>query len=997
MSRLKIAAFLVLAAMSALLLVSSLTQFAGGASRTVIRVENAGQDPDAPPISLGAPNGGMSREEFMLRRAEYIGLRRGFDKDHLVDPKLRQTAIATMEAQQQRVAAMPKSRAKDVLTAAWTEIGPNPIPNGQVIDGPQLAVSGRTVAIAVHPTNPNIVYVGAAQGGLFRTTNGGATWTPLLDNAMSLAIGAIAIAPSQPDTIYVGTGEPNFSADCFFGVGIYRITNASTVSPVVSGPFNKDAASADVFTGTSVGKIAVDPTNPNNIFVGTTFGIGGIGGALPAPRPPFGIFRCTNATTAAPVFEKLSGVGSSNSLNVTDVVIGPDDPNRVVVAASDPFGVGGAGIYLTTDALAATPTFGLTQAVAGTDRVELSINRVGATTTIFAATGEGNGRVYRSLTGGASFTTQITNGFCGGQCFYDVAIAVDPGNANRVYLGGTGAGTTFAFSTDGGASFNGSESGLHTDSHVIAVAPSLPSTLYFGSDGGIYKSTDSGATWSTLNNTTYRATQFMSIAVHPTDPNFSIGGTQDNGTNFYQPNATWTRADFGDGGYSLIDQNAPDTVNVRMYHTYFNASALQGYATVPDVPSAMEGNWDFVGCSNNVPGNGIPCGAPVLFYAPLEQGPGNPNAIYYGTNVLYRSIDSGTNHTPVSQAFGAAISAIGISLQNDNVRIVGLRNGNLFGTTTGANPLTNLDPTNAVPNNFIGRAVIDPNNVNIAYVTLSGFGVTNVWKTTNLNGAPPTWTAASGSGGNMLPQAPVNAFIVDPTDSNALYAGTDIGVFTSTDAGANWTPFGTGLPRVAVFDMAMQPTSRTLRIATHGRGMWQIALPGAFQLTTAVSRKTHGSAGTFDVALPLTGNPGIECRNSGGNHTLVFSFSNSVVSGSASVISGTGSVSGSPTFSANTMTVNLTGVTNVQQIAVKLSGVTDSAAHVLPDNTVNMIALAGDTTANKAVNSGDVSQTKTQSGSLVGASNFRNDVTTDGSINASDVSLVKTRVGTAVP
>ena len=927
MSRLKIAVLIVFAAMSASLFVFSFTQFAGGAAQSVARIENAGQDPDSPPISLGPPNGGMSREEFMLRRAEYIGLRRGFDKNHPADPKLRQAAIAAMEAQQQRLASMPKSREKDILTAVWTELGPNPIPNGQVVTGPGLAVSGRTVAIAVHPTNPNIVYVGAAQGGLFRSTDGGATWTPLLDNAMSLAIGAIAIAPSQPDTIYVGTGEPNFSADCFFGVGIYRITNASTASPVVSGPFNKNGASADVFTGTSVGKIAVDPTNPDNIFVATTFGIGGISGGFPSPIPAFGIFRCTNATTASPVFTRLSGVGSSNSLNITDVVVDPGDPNRVVVAASDPFGVGGAGIYLTTNALDATPIFGLTQAVTGTDRVELTINRVGGTTAVFAATGEGNGRVYRSLTGGASFTTQITNGYCGGQCFYNVAIAVDPGDANRVYLGGTGTTATFAFSTDGGTSFTNSESGLHTDSHVIAVAPSLPSTVYFGSDGGIYKSTDSGATWSTLNNGTYRATQFMSVAVHPTDPNFSIGGTQDNGTNFYMPNATWTRADFGDGGYSLIDQNAPDTTNVRMYHTYFNATTLEGYATVANTGSAMDGSWTFRGC-NSVAGNGIPCGGAVLFYAPLEQGPGNPNTTYYGANILYRSSDTGLNHTPVSQTFGVPISAIGISPQNDNVRIVGIRNGGIFGTTTGSAALTNLDTGNAVPNQFIARAVIDPNNVNTAYVTLSGFGVTNVWKTTNLNNAPPTWVAAAGSGGNTLPQAPVNGFIVDPTNSNALYAGTDIGVFTSTDGGANWTPFGTGLPRVAVFDVAIQPTSRTLRIATHGRGMWQIALPGALQLTTAVSRKTHGGAGAFDVALPLTGNPGIECRNSGGNHTLVFSFTNNVVSGSASVISGTGSVSGSPTFSANTMTVNLTGVTNVQQIAVKLSAVTDSMAHV---------------------------------------------------------------------
>ena len=747
MSRSKIVFLIVLGAASALLFISSFTRIAGGAAQTPVRIEDAGEDPDAPP---GQPNGGPTREEFMLRRAEYIGLRRGVDKNHPANPKLRQAAIATMEAQQQRVASMPKSREKDTLTAAWTELGPNPIPNGQSIAGAALAVSGRTISIAVHPTNPNIVYVGAAQGGLYRTTDGGATWTPLLDNALSLAIGAVAIAPSQPDTVYVGTGEPNFSNDCFFGVGVYRITNASTASPVISGPFNKTVINLDVFSGTSVSKIAIDPTNANNIFVGTTFGVGGIGASFPATTPPFGIWRSTNATAASPTFTRLS-LGSNDLLNITDVVVDPGDANRVVAAASDPFGVGGAGVYLTTNALAATPTFGLTQAVAGTARVELAINRVAGTTAVFAATGEGFGRVYRSLTGGASFTTQITNGYCGGQCFYDVAIAVDPGNASRVYLGGTGTTTTFGFSTDGGASFTNSQNGLHTDSHVIGVAPSLPSTIYFGSDGGIYKSTDSGATWATLNNTTFRATQFMSLAVHPTDPNFTIGGTQDNGTNFYMPNATWTRADFGDGGYSLIDQNAPDTTNVRMYHTYFNTTSgppggpLLGYATVSTTASASDGNWTFRGC-NGVAGNGIPCTGAVLFYAPIEQGPGNPNTTYFGANILYRSSNTGLNHTPVSQNLTNPISAIGISPQNDNVRIVGQSTGGIFGTTTGSATLTNLDGGNAVPDQFIARAVIDPNNVNTAYVTLSAFGVTNVWKTTNLSSPSPIWNAAAGGG-----------------------------------------------------------------------------------------------------------------------------------------------------------------------------------------------------------------------------------------------------------
>jgi len=171
------------------------------------------------------------------------------------------------------------------------------------------------------------------------------------------------------------------------------------------------------------------------------------------------------------------------------------------------------------------------------------------------------------------------------------------------------------------------------------------------------------------------------------------------------------------------------------------------------------------------------------------------------------------------------------------------------------------------------------------------------------------------------------------------------------------------------------------------------------QLTDAVSRKTHGVAGTFDVDLPLTGSVGIECRSggAGGNHTFVFAFTNNVVSGNATVTSGVGNVSGPPTFSGNTMTVNLTGVSDIQQITVTLSNVTDCFGSVLPDTPVSAGMLIGDTTGNRTVNASDVAQVKGQSGAPVDATNFREDVTVNGSINASDVGLVKANVGHSLP
>ncbi len=829
----------------------------------------------------------LNKEEFMARRSEAIGFRRGIEKNIPFDPSKRIVAIRQMEEQKMRLASRTNTNHRNALSA-WTEIGPNPIPNGQVVSGPQLPVSGRTISIAVHPTNPDILYVGTAQGGLYRSLNGGTTWVPLLDNALSLAVNTVAIAASQPNTIFVGTGEANFSADSYFGVGIYRIDNANSATPTITGPIG-----SSVFTGRAVSKIVVHPTDPNIIFAGSASGIGGIGAASNNSLANRGLFRSTNALSASPTFTQLTLTGlAAQTRNIVDMVMDPGNPDRVLCTVGDSFSAGEGGVYLSTNALAAIPTFVRTfTAGVGTtaSRTELALHRsVGGVVTVFAASGFNGGTVQRSVDGGATWIQRIDNNFCGGQCFYDIAVEVDPTNADRVYLGGVGTTTTFTISNDGGTSFTSSASGLHTDSHVITVAPSLATTIYFGSDGGIYKSTDAGATWASLNNSTFRATQFMSLAIHPIDPNFTIGGTQDNGTNFYQPNGTWTRADFGDGGYSLIDQGAINNVNVDMYHTYFNNTSLKGYATVSLTASATEGNWVFRGC-NSAAGNGIPCGGAVLFYAPIEQGPGSPNTVYYGANILYRSADKGLNHTAVSQNLTNPISAIGISPQNDNVRIVGQSTGGIFGTITGSAILTDLDAGNVIPNNFIARAVIDPNNVNTAYVTLSAFGVVNVWKTTNFNNAAPTWTAAA----TGIPNVPVNAFVVDPANSNNLFAGTDIGVYTSADAGVSWIPFGTGLPIVAVFDMAIHPVTQILRIATHGRGMWQIPIGGVVcnvsgsgtttpvtcfgntngTATVTLTGDGSGAPGTYTVdggaPQAYATNPFTVTNLAAGNHTII--------------------------------------------------------------------------------------------------------------------------------
>jgi hypothetical protein len=173
--------------------------------------------------------------------------------------------------------------------------------------------------------------------------------------------------------------------------------------------------------------------------------------------------------------------------------------------------------------------------------------------------------------------------------------------------------------------------------------------------------------------------------------------------------------------------------------------------------------------------------------------------------------------------------------------------------------------------------------------------------------------------------------------------------------------------------------------------------PLPLQLVGAFSRKMHGTVGPFDIPLPLAGVPGVECRSSGGNHTLVFSFSNPVTAGQAAVTAGTGMVAGTPTFAGERMFVEVTGVADVQQITVGLSGITDSFGQTLPPAAVAMNLLAGDTNGNKTVTASDIAQTKSASGGSVTSANFRQDVTPNGSITASDVGLVKSRAGFSVP
>ena len=870
-------------------------------------------DPHVPAIARGK----ISAAEYLQLRSEYFARLRGIEPGLPFDAASRGRAIDELRLQENLLRRTPQNVGPSgsfPLNPSWNEIGPRSLPNGQSQSGATIAVDGRVTAIAIDQTNANIVYIGTAQGGVWRSTNGGTTWTTIFDNAQSLAIGALAIAPSNHSILYIGTGEPNLCGDCFFGVGLYRIDNADTTTGAVTdlvGPINpafsfvssgggNPIIMTTVFGGRSISQIVVDPTNAATIFVASSTGTSGSGAnSLSGFIPPLGlvgVYRSTNATAAAAAitFQKLAvdtaGAASldtppTGNRRVSDLALEPGNPDNLLVSTFGAGTAGDGGIYRSTNARAATPTFTQTLTIAA-QRIRFAVQKSGAVVTVLAATSETpsvascsaaasqQGVLRRSVDGGVTWpATNVAlatdggilataGGFCGGQCFYNVTVAVSPTNASSIYLGGNSHSTcsdAMKHSTDG-INFLRDDTDVHADSHALAFS-AAGTTIFYGSDGGVWKRADAaaGTPWVNLNASPLNTFQFVSVAAHPTDQNFTIGGTQDNGTESQITSVgNWTSAEGGDGGYVLIDQSSTDTVNVTMYHTFFNqANNLIGFdRTNLGGCLAVKDSWEFRGFGGGTDptpscdgtafaaANGLVSSDSVLFYAPMALGPGTPNTLYFGTSRLYRSANRGDTMTVVSQtplsgstnANGSPISTIAISPQDDTYRIVGLQNGKVFGTSTGSSTLVDItsgsfpaNPTGSTTNKFVGRARFSPSNKDVAYIAFSFYAPAGqgIWKITNFGAATsaspvvPIWTAA----GTGIPSIPINALVIDPTDSNTVFAGTDIGVYISRDGGTSWNPYGTGLPRAAVFDMTIQPSSLTLRIATHGRGMWEVVPP----------------------------------------------------------------------------------------------------------------------------------------------------------------------------
>lgn len=679
------------------------------------------------------------------------------------------------------------------LDSSAQAIGPAPISNGRTF-GSSQAVAGRVVSLVVDPKDPQKIYLGAAQGGLWRSTDAGQVWKPMIDNAPTQAIGAIALDPNDSNIIYVGTGEGNLSGDSFGGMGVLKS---------VDGGQNWTMLATKTFVGLSFNSIIIDPSNTQTLYAAVSIGISG-GRSRQAGLGPNGIYKSTNGGQSWQIiFPNSAQSVPTVEDSGMDLVMDPRNPATLYASLYL------KGIYKTTDSGLSWQQLTNGLPTSGVSRSALGISSSDPNTLYTAFGDSRNGdllNIYRSSNGGNSWKMvskpprSLFGNIC--QCFYDNFLKVDPTDANTLYYGGV----ALYKSTNGGQSWIDLTIGfgLHADFHAMAFATKDGQSFYVGNDGGVWSSPDGGSNWSNLNQT-LNISQFQSIAIHPTDPIITFGGTQDNGTNKYLGQLDWTQVDDGDGGFVSIDQTNPQFV----YHTYFNFSGLQ-IGLVRSEQGGQLNSWLAASA-------GINQNDPVLFYAPFILDPNNQNTLYFGTNRLYKTTNQANSWQPISDSLtkggGGAIAAIAVAEGNPKVIYTGSSDGAVFSSQDGLNF---RDVTDNLPPRFVTDIVVDPKAAQTVYVSLSGFQAGHVYK--SISGGK-NWQDISGN----LPDAPAIALAINPSNSLNLFVGTDLGLFQTIDGGRHWQVV-TGIPVVSIFDIAINSQLGILRAATHGRGVYELKI-----------------------------------------------------------------------------------------------------------------------------------------------------------------------------
>jgi len=673
----------------------------------------------------------------------------------------------------------------------WSELGPSPITN--------VSYAGRVSSLACSPSDPDLYYVAGADGGVWRTRDGGQSWTPITDFMPTTAIGAVALDPSDENIIYAGTGEANYANHSRYGLGLYKSTDGGDTWQHLA---------ENVFAGRTFSKIVIDHQNTQILYaaIARAGGFPALAAAKghPGATGPVGVFRSTDGgATWTHLTNGIPGVEAS------DLAIDPVDPRIIYAAIGNIFGHAGNGIYKSTNGgdswtklaggLPTTDVGRIALAIAPSDRTRLY--------TLIAQEADASGGsaqtrgAWRSDNSGATWTglsalpnIQSTYGW------YLCVLAVHPANRDLALFGGL----TLRRTSNGGASFS-NVTPPHVDLHALGW--DAAGRLLAGEDGGVHRSPDNGNTWFSLNEGLGTIQFYAGLSTHPTDPGIVIGGAQDNGTNRRDSGGqTWTHIFGGDGGWTQLDRTNPQ----RIFVEYQGAGNLYFSNNGGDT-------FDFAG-------SGIDPGDRNAFLPPFLINPLNPQRMLYGTQRVYRSTNAGQSWSAITGDLsdgGGAIRALAQSPSDPQIVYAATNDGNIHVSFDEGGTFTQIENDHAGWPRVTREIVVsdfDPLRAHLAGAT---FGVDQVRRTRD---AGLSWIALDGN----LPDIPVNVVADNAQVAGQLFAGTDAGVFITHDDGTTWARYGEGLPNVPVIDLQLDHAHGRIVVGTQGRGAWSAPLvPGA--------------------------------------------------------------------------------------------------------------------------------------------------------------------------
>lgn len=687
--------------------------------------------------------------------------------------------------------------------------------------GPGI-MSGRLTDVEGVPGNPNLVYVAASVGGLWKTTNSGITWTPIFERLGTTSIGDIAVQPGNPEVIWVGTGEDNPRNWVSFGDGVYRSTDGG-----------KSWNNMGLRDSERISRIIIHPSNPNIVYVAA---IGHIFG----PSEERGVFITTDG---GKTWNKSLFLDAEHG--AADLEMDPSNP-YVLYAAMWRFqrrpwafqsGSEKGGVFKSIDGGQTWKKI--------TQGLPTLVGRIGIkvapsnSNVVYALIESREGSFYRSDDRGESFRMVYKDRMIISRGFYFADFRVDPIEENRVYVLG---GPMFV-SIDGGKTFRRVLSQIHGDFHTAWIDPHSPSRIWVGNDGGLSVSMDRGEKWEYMN--TLPLGEVYQLGVDQRAPFYYVcAGMQDNGTwcgpsrsRHYSaiPNDVWQMVSYGDAFTSLIHPKNPDLILT----TYHGGGLLR-----TDLTRAQQ--QDVVPYSKRNDGGPVgPLRYRFNWNTPIIASSYDSETVYLGSNVVFKSTDFGkswreispdlTTKDPEKQVdaggvihkenttgeFHCTIISLGESPVQQGFLWAGTDDGNLQVTKDGGKTWVDLTKNLKGVPSFAQVSHIEASRTgaDVAYATFDHHMFDDfrpyVYKTTNLG---RSWTNITG---DLPPKGYVHVIREDPRNPNILYVGTELGVFVSFVGGNHWLNLGlNNLPTIAVNDIIVHSRDNDLILGTHGRGIW---------------------------------------------------------------------------------------------------------------------------------------------------------------------------------